>query len=152
LIPQVRANLVYCNTDAATTSDVMGIPGRITTVGGVARALINPRFGASRHTAQLLLWVKTRWKKVRACICISGSDEILTSSESIGFQIIRLQKPSTDVEEIIANLKKESTGSTTKSLIGVHVPGGIGIEPILYLFDDSVQKLVEKTIVLSDTL
>ena len=151
LIPQVRANLVTCNNAAKSTSDVLAIPGRITTVEGYARALMSPRFGTSKHTASLLLWVKSNWDKLRSCICIAGSEDIISLAKGAGFEVITLTRPTTKVEEIIENLK-EMKIKKPGEYVGINVPGGIGIEPILYLFGYDVEELAGRTLQIANKL
>ena len=43
--------------DAITINDVAGVPGRITTVNGKAKAFMKPDWGASSHMARLILEV-----------------------------------------------------------------------------------------------
>ncbi len=152
IIPQVRTNLVVCEEDAKSTSDVLAIPGRITTVEGYARVLVSPRFGASRHTAELLLWAKTKWEHLRSCICIAGNQQTVRMAEKHGFDIIKLENPDTDVEDIIKSVTERDVGNIVGEFIGIHVPGGIGVEPILYLFGKSVTRLVERTLLISENL
>ncbi len=142
LIPQVRANLVACDEDAKRVNQVAGVPGRITTIQGRARALLGPQFGASRHTAELLLWAKNTCTKTRACLCISGNEDIVTGIDEKKCMIVRLNVPAIEVNDIIQSIgsipKRSKTG-----FFGIHVPGGIGVEPILYLFGPSAFALVE---------
>jgi predicted fused transcriptional regulator/phosphomethylpyrimidine kinase/predicted transcriptional regulator len=151
LIPQVRANLVTCDHKAKSIGDVLAIPGRITIVEGRARALVNPRFGSSRHTASLLLWVKSNWDNLRSCICIAGSEEIISEAKAVKFNIIKLTKPTTKVEEIVENLMDLKI-SKPKGYVGIHVPGGFGIEPILYLFGYDVEELVDRILQIAKRL
>ena len=57
LIPEVRSNLVMAKKNAFTINDVAGVPGRITTVNGKAKAFMKPDWGASSHMARLILEV-----------------------------------------------------------------------------------------------
>jgi len=150
LIPQVRANLVACGTDARTYMDVAGVPGRITLVGGRAVALASPQFGASRHTANLLLWARSNWPSIQACLGISGTEEIVAAAEDRGFKLISLSIPASDPEAISNAAQKFIKGlKRTLQFVAIHVPGGIGIEPILYLFGKSAMGLANESIALS---
>ncbi|MGY5874854.1 MAG: thiamine-phosphate synthase family protein [Candidatus Thorarchaeota archaeon] len=149
LIPQVRANLVACGEDAKLVNQVVGVPGRITTIQGQARALLGPQFGASRHTAELLLWAKDTWIKTRACLCISGKEAIVTLVEEKKCKVVGLQDSAMEVKDIIKSIGSIPKSSKT-NFIGVHVPGGIGVEPILYLFGPSAVALVEFAIELCE--
>jgi predicted fused transcriptional regulator/phosphomethylpyrimidine kinase len=140
LVPQVRANLVAAPSDATTVSEVAGIPGRITLVEGVARAVVGPRFGASMHTAELLLQIKAKWPRYRSCLCLSGRDELIEVARKQGVKIVALSfsenKPSEIARSAIQGQPKRISG-----ILGIHVPGGVGVEPILYVFGKSAQEL-----------
>ncbi|MFW9955003.1 MAG: thiamine-phosphate synthase family protein [Candidatus Thorarchaeota archaeon] len=141
LVPQVRANLVACNKDASNISDVIGVPGRITLIEGKARALVGPRFGASKHMALLLLEVRKLWSDVFACLCLSGRSEIIEAAREEGVRIIGIKESQSD-PVMIAGLVRESKAKRRQGIAtGIHVPGGIGVEPILYLFAKSPLEL-----------
>jgi predicted fused transcriptional regulator/phosphomethylpyrimidine kinase/predicted transcriptional regulator len=150
LIPQVRANLVACGSDARTHMDVAGVPGRITLVNSRAVALTSPQFGASRHTANLLLWARSNWQSIQACLGISGTEEIVAAAEESGFRMISLSMPASD-PDAISNAAQKIAGGLKKTLqfVAIHVPGGFGVEPILYLFGPSAMGLATESIALS---
>jgi predicted fused transcriptional regulator/phosphomethylpyrimidine kinase len=153
LIPQVRANLVACGADANTYMDVAGVPGRITLVNGRVVALTVPQFGASKHTANLLLWARSNWPSLQACLGISGTKEIVTAAKENGFKMISLSMPATD-HDTISEAAQKFVRSLKKSLqyVAIHVPGGIGVEPILYLFGPNAVSLAQVSISLSTKL
>ncbi|MHA2423945.1 MAG: thiamine-phosphate synthase family protein [Candidatus Thorarchaeota archaeon] len=147
LVPQVRANLVVCDEDASSIADVAGIPGRITIIEGRAHVLQGPRFGASTHTASLLLEMKKSWSHVRACLCISGNSMVIKAAKSQKVRILQLDSSESDHTSIAKSAKAKMNKTTSKSAIGIHVPGGMGVEPILYVFGRSAKglgKLAEK--------
>ncbi|MHA3965051.1 MAG: thiamine-phosphate synthase family protein [Candidatus Thorarchaeota archaeon SMTZ1-45] len=152
IVPQVRANFVACNDQAETYKDVVGVPGRITIVEGRARALISPQFGASQHTAELLLHAKTIWKRARACLCVSGREDVVRVAARSGFKVLSIRDPESSSSKIAKSLKtaKQLPGPRTQ-FPAIHVPGGFGVEPILYLFGPSAKELSERCVRLSDT-
>jgi predicted fused transcriptional regulator/phosphomethylpyrimidine kinase/predicted transcriptional regulator len=141
LVPQVRANLVACDESASTISEVAGIPGRITIIEERARALVGPRFGASKHTASLLLRMKKSWFHIRACLCISGKSEVLKAAKLLRVKILELSNSETDHNQIAVSATKKLPKLRSKSKVGIHVPGGVGVEPILYVFGSSAAEL-----------
>ncbi len=144
LIPQVRANLVACHADAETIGDVLGVPGRIFLLNDRVTIHMGPQFGASRHTASLLLWAKKTFGKVRACVCIRGDDKVVKLAKKNGFSVIELNEASAEAQDIIdAAMTVLIRKRRYKELMALHVPGGIGIEPILYLFGPSATRLAE---------
>ncbi len=150
IVPQVRANLVVCGEDASSPEDVAGVPGRITVISGRARALMPPGFGTSQHTASLLLWAKSMAAEVRACFCISGEDCVLRAAKVLGLLVIELDESTLDVDTIASAVEdKLSSNFDIAERWAIHVPGGMGIEPILYLFGDSAVSLAETCVAIS---
>ncbi len=143
VMPQVRANLVTCGSGAKSVEDVAGVPGRITMVNGRPRAPLPPQFGASRHTAQLLLHAIARWPSVRSCLCVSGRDEVVRAAERTGFSVIRLRQPAVDPVEIASEIQNHRGLARKTKNPAVCIPGGIGVEPILYLFGADAASLCE---------
>jgi hypothetical protein len=153
IVPQVRANFVACNDSAETVKDVAGVPGRITIVDGYARALISPQFGASKHTAELLLHAKETWTRIRSCLCISGRKDVVQTATHIGFKVVSLSEPESAASMIIQSLKSTDQVPGRRTVYpAIHVPGGIGVEPILYLFGPGAKELSERSLTLSDSL
>ncbi len=152
IMPQVRANLVTCGKDAESLSDIAGIPGRITLVSGRARAVSGPQFGASRHTAGLLLWIRKTNPDIRACLCVSGKENVVDVARRTGFQILELDNPAVEVEEIADAAKSKLQKKKAANLISIHVPGGIGVEPILYLFGEDANSLTQLSIKMCEQL
>jgi len=76
LMPEVRVNLVYSMESASSPEDVAGIDGRITLVGGRAKAAGYPRFGASDHMARLIIEVRKYDRRYRAGINFAWTPEI----------------------------------------------------------------------------
>jgi len=151
IVPQVRANLVACTSDAKGIEDVAGVPGRITIIGGRAVAPIGPEFGASRHTGELLLSARDIWPKVRACLCVSGKNEVVKASSRAGFKVASLVESESDASKISESLRSmKKSVRTAASYPAIHVPGGFGVEPILYLFGDSATNLSQKCLIVSD--
>ena len=142
IMPQVRANLVACHETAESVRDVVSVPGRITLINGRAHALVSPQFGSSRHTATILLRVREGWSKVKACICVSGQDEVVKAAQQSDFIVIKHKIATTDAE-VIASQALVTSGRK-KGLPAIHVPGGVGVEPILYLFGETALQLATR--------
>ncbi len=153
IVPQVRANLVACNKTANSTEDVAGVPGRITIIDGRARALVSPQFGTSHHTAELLLDAKDTWTKIRSCLCVSGRETVVKFAKKIGFKVVSLHDPESTAKKIIKALKSvEKIPGMRTTYPAIHIPGGIGVEPILYLFGPNARELSVRCVNLSESL
>lgn len=143
IMPQVRANLVSCGDGATSTEDVAAVPGRITMIDDRARALVPPQFGASSHTAQILLSAIKKWPKVRSCFCISGREEVALAARRVGFSVLRLKEPAANSGTIGSAIQSGRGPPKNTVAPAVHIPGGIGVEPVLYLFSASASKLAD---------
>ena len=151
VVPQVRANLVACSSDVTRPEDVAGVPGRITVIEGRTRALIPPQYGASQHTAKILLQAKNLWSDTRACLCISGVNRIADNAAAVGILKLAIKRSETDAMKIMSSLSPSAIRRGRKSMFpAVQVPGGYGVEPILYLFGPSAVQVSKKGIELSD--
>ncbi len=141
VVPQVRANLVLAKEQAQTIDDVAGIPGRITAVNGRARILSSARFGASRHTADILLKMMNLSKDIRACICLSGSDYMSMATKELGILMTMINGDNDTSEAIMENAISAFDKQRISSPFAVHLTGAIGVEPIIYLFGTSASQL-----------
>lgn len=124
VMPQVRANLVSAEKTATRIDEVAGIPGRITLVHGKARALMNPQFGASKHTAKILLFAKSKWQYIQSCLCISGRTEIISMAKKSGFHVISIKESTNEAEKIIDAVRKELPEEKNLGHPAIYVPGG----------------------------
>ena len=96
LIPEVRSNLVMARKDASSIDDVVGVPGRITTVKGRPRAFMKPEFGASSHMARLILEVMKHDPKRRSAINLRYNQDIIEICEKLGLKVSfynRMEEP-----------------------------------------------------------
>ncbi len=151
LIPQVRTNLVMCDRSATTPSDVAGVPGRITVIGRQARALASPEFGASGHTARVLLAARTVWPAVFACLGVKATVDVINEARRSEFKIFEAPPEEYRNEDLSEFLKTLPIDRMCKSP-ALYVHGYIGIEPILYLFGESASTLVQHAVSLCDRL
>jgi len=66
LVPEVRVNIVYAPNGASDASEVLGVDGRITVVGGMPKASGPIRPGVSDHMARLLIETRRHDASIRA--------------------------------------------------------------------------------------
>ncbi len=96
LIPEVRSNLVMAKKNAFTINDVAGVPGRITTVNGKAKAFMKPDWGASSHMARLILEVMKYDPERRSAINLRYHPRLIELIKKLGLKISsynRLEEP-----------------------------------------------------------
>jgi predicted fused transcriptional regulator/phosphomethylpyrimidine kinase len=84
---------------------------------------------------------------------VSGSEKVVKNAAKAGFKIISMKDPESSSAKIVESLKTMSQlpGSRTP-YPAIHVPGGYGIEPILYLFGPSAREVGERSVKLSDVV
>lgn len=145
LIPQVRANLASCDASPKSIRDVISIPGRITLLKNRAHAVGAPEFGSSEHTAKILLWGNKIRDELHSCLCLSGESVVREAAEAAGFDIIQVQTAARSAEEIVEKSRPlVNTSDFDSEYPAIHVPGGVGVEPILYLFGPGPIPLAHK--------
>ena len=87
LIPEVRSNIVMAKENAQTVEDVAGIPGRITTVRGIPKAVSQPDFGASSHMARLVLSVMKHDPGKRSAMNIKYHPDLVEICHKLGLRV-----------------------------------------------------------------
>jgi hydroxymethylpyrimidine/phosphomethylpyrimidine kinase len=92
LLPEVGSNLVMALPDAKTTSDVVGLSGRIVRVGNRARLTGLPVLGGSEHVANVALTAMRTDPNVRAALNIRFSDDIVRKCRDLGLQVIEIDR------------------------------------------------------------
>jgi predicted fused transcriptional regulator/phosphomethylpyrimidine kinase len=86
LIPEVRSNLAMALADAKGPDEVVGIPGRITSVQGKVRAAAHPVLGGSRNTARIILGAQRELPFLRAAIELKYAAESVVVMEGMGLE------------------------------------------------------------------
>ncbi len=131
LSPQVRVNIALASNGAISSSDIAAFPGRLTPVGGKARPLSSPKFGASSHLSDLLLNLRQFNSNVSVIINLrwdSVISELLNDLKIISIKLNRKE------EDLLVN----SLPNETEALID---EGGYGFEPSLYIFGDDQRRV-----------
>jgi XRE family transcriptional regulator, thiamine biosynthesis regulator len=151
VMPEVSVNLACAAASAASPADVVAIPGRIVRVGGRAKALLPPEYGASRHLSRVLLLARKVMPDVRACINLRYDPKvgrILKRLRLRTAQIGDYVSPAGD--PTVEALKKLSQGRTPfDALVDT---GGNGVEPNLYLFATGAREAAILALRISDSL
>ena len=136
LSPQVRVNIAIATSDAIDSSGVAAFPGRLTPVGGKARPLSSPKFGASSHLSELLLDLRKFGSNSLVIINLRWDpiiSELLDNLDVNSTKLIR------DGDNLLIN----DEVLDAEALID---EGGYGFEPSLYIVghnQDRVCKIVE---------
>ncbi|WP_028845762.1 bifunctional hydroxymethylpyrimidine kinase/phosphomethylpyrimidine kinase [Thermodesulfatator atlanticus] len=106
LIPEVQTNLGYALPFAQKQEEVAAFPGRIVAFGQGAHPVGCPRFGASRHIANVILAAGKFNHEIRAAMNIRFREEFLEKAQKMGFTVGEFSRAD-EPREI-----KEKEGST----------------------------------------
>ncbi len=151
LIPEVRMNISGALPNAKNKQEIVGIDGRITIVNGFPHKCGDIKFGASDHTARLILSAKEFDKTINFVINLKFEQEwiqLISNHTDLRLQeITRDEQP----EEV-----KKKEFSTMQWLIKNNMDkygripdiiwdaGSIGKEPIIRLFGRNANEMIEK--------
>ena len=152
LVPEVRSNLVMARKNARTVDDVVGVPGRITTVNGHARAFMKPDWGASSHMARLVLEVMKHDPKKRSAINLRYIPDVIEICEKLGLKVSsynRMEEP----DEIRNQEGKTVSWGVEKAINRINgLPdviyhtGDWGKEPIITLIGKDAVEVAEMAV------
>ncbi len=87
LIPEVRSNIVMATEGAETIEQVVGIPGRITTINGLPKAFMEPDFMSSSHMARLVLSIMKYDPQKKSALNLKYEPILLEICEKLGLKI-----------------------------------------------------------------
>ena len=161
LIPQVLMNVCQCIPNAATIDDVAAFPGRITKVRGKTRALLPPEFGVSEHMAKILIQVNQLNSLVCSTVCMIYNTKILSILDQKSIPMLKLSNDeflkTFHLEELSKTIGSEAVkaffiSGKEKGIFAIVNEGGIGIEPITYLFATNTLKLIKFSSEIAKTL
>lgn len=140
LVPEVGMNIAYSTPAPASINDVIGLPGRIVKLNDRAEAVGMPCFGGSKHTATILIRASRYNKSLRACASIRYVDEYIEKLKALGFTVAESgpHKSLSEVIEAVEAIFKENS-----SVTAIADRGGLGIEPIIYVFAKDIAELIE---------
>ena len=155
IIPEVRSNIVMARENAQTIKDVAGIPGRITTVNGLPKAVSPPNFNASSHMARLILSVMKHDPEKRSALNIKYDPKLVEICQKLGLKVSsydRNQEPE-DVKKKEGSTISWGVEIAIKNLGAVpdviYHTGGWGKEPMIVLVGDGPEELAEMAVCLA---
>ncbi len=140
LIPEVRSNFAYALPSPRGPEDVAAVPGRITTAKGRVFAL-PPEFGASSFTAGILVELGKLAPGIRSVLNVRYGDDVEGAMTKAGFKVARVRSgglPEREAVKLIASPFK------TEAYDAVIDEGGLGVEPVVYIFGGNPFEVVDK--------
>ncbi|MFX1356670.1 MAG: bifunctional hydroxymethylpyrimidine kinase/phosphomethylpyrimidine kinase [Promethearchaeota archaeon] len=162
LIPEVRTNISGSLPNAINKEDIAGIDGRITIVNGYPKASGDIKFGASDHTARLLLSAKEYDNSINFVVNLRYEEkyikEIQTYTDLISYEFLRETQPDKvrmREHSTMQWLIKDSIDKFGNIPDIIWDKGAVGKEPIIRVFAKNSKEMIqkiEKIINLIDTI
>ncbi|ASJ10495.1 phosphomethylpyrimidine kinase [Thermococcus sp. P6] len=140
LIPEVRSNFAYAIPSPRDVDEIAAVPGRITTVKGKPFAL-PPEFGASHFTARLLVELAGIRPEVRSVLNVRYGRDVETALESSGLRVARVKTGGLSEDEAVTTIVSPFREGLYDAVID---EGGLGVEPLVYLFGRNPMEVVDK--------
>jgi predicted fused transcriptional regulator/phosphomethylpyrimidine kinase len=155
LIPEIRSNLVMCLALSEGPEDVVGVPGRITSVFGQPRAAARPALGGSHYTARIILAVRREMPNLRAALEIKYSADLVAVIEQMGLQAKSLEpvlSGAADPEARIAGMCQtfREVYSEEEKLSIAYTEGGHAREGAIILLGETAVDVARKAIVIAE--
>ncbi len=150
LVPETRINFVYSLPEPLSTQDVAGFPGRITMVNGELKAFCYPRFGASKHVANVVLTLNKVFPEIRSGINLKYDERFLEIARENGYKVLSFNRRK---EPESFKIKEGSTliWGVGEAIKNVREPpdiiydlGDVGKEPMIRLVGMDPFSVVEK--------
>jgi hydroxymethylpyrimidine/phosphomethylpyrimidine kinase len=158
LIPEVRSNLGYALSGAASYDDIAAFPGRISQIGEEIVVYKDPAFGASRHIARVILAATRHQPRLRAAMNIRFNPATLDACKKIGLEMAffdRRQEPK-DLKEREGSTLEWGTDRALLRFEGipdlVYDEGEVGKEPMIRILGTNPLEVAEKVIRIKQNL
>ena len=151
IMPEVSVNLACAAGDATSPREVVAIPGRIVKVKDRAKAMLPPEAGASVHMSRMLLLVRTKAPRLRACINLRYDARLGALLARSGIRALTLGKhPSRPAEDATVDSLDRKLRAGAAAFDAVVDEGGSGIEPNVYLFGTGAKEVARLAIKLAE--
>lgn len=142
LIPEVGANVAEVRPGGLHPMDVVAVPGRILRVLGAPKPGSEPRYGASRHLALVLVELHRRFPALRGAVVVRYDRRLVELAEA-EMRVARLPPragyepdPTASVVELVRRLAEPPDVLVDE--------GGYGVEPVVYFFGGTAVSAVSK--------
>jgi hypothetical protein len=141
LIPNVGTNIVAAKPGAQRITDVVGLTGAIVRANHRATAVGQPAYGGSKHTATILLMIMRVDPSKRAGIVIAYLDECIERLKKQGLRVV-FTGPHESPQRIYGDIQGELSKLKKGRVDVIADKGGIGLEPVVYIFGSSAGEAV----------
>jgi hydroxymethylpyrimidine/phosphomethylpyrimidine kinase len=151
IIPEVGCNIAMSLSDAASTSEVVALTGRIVKVNGAPQVVGDVEFGASSHVARIILTAMKYDSKSRSAVNISYSEELLDICRELDLSISSFSR-----EEEPEDTHTMDWGTTDSIERHGGVPdiiydkGGVGKESMIRVIGHSATEVAETAVKIAE--
>ena len=151
LIPEVGSQIAYALPYARTPAEVAGLKGRLVAYGPGVRAVGPPAFGATRHTAKVVLAAKRFDPAIRAAMPLAYSKKTLEACDQMGLKIGSFSRQE-EPQEIKGKEGSSLEWGTTRAFEEhgvvdvVYDLGEKGKEPIIRLLGRDPEQLADRAL------
>ena len=157
-IPECQTNFVFAKTNPKTTSDILGVAGRIVRVGDEITIAGNLEYGGSKHVATAVLTINSKFPKIRCAINIKYNQETLQklkkekklnikkydrSLEPQANKAIENRSIQWGIKSAITKNPSSAAAAATPPDVIYHT-GDIGKEPMIIVFGKTPQDVINK--------
>ena len=148
LIPETQSNLVYAIPNARRIEDVAGVNGRIVKAGNKTVPTSGIKFGASKHVASSVLEYMKTDQMIRSALNIKNEKAILNTCKklfTVSFYERNLEPrkiKETEGNSIPWGIKMALLKNPDADII--HHSGDVGKEPMIIIFGQGPQDVVDK--------
>lgn len=139
LIPEIGCQFVYITPENQSTANIAAFPGRIVKVKGRGQIVSPPEFGHGSILAFILSFFRTHNSPYRALISLKRTDIVLKQISS-HLRVVSTTEADKNWESTLKGL----VGNDISTIDILEDSGGIGFEPILYLFGTSPFNIVDR--------
>jgi hydroxymethylpyrimidine kinase / phosphomethylpyrimidine kinase / thiamine-phosphate diphosphorylase len=150
LVPEVQTNIGLALCNAKKHEDVLAIPGRIIKNGNEIFMGAEPKFGGSRHVANIVLTVMRHDPKKRAVMNIKYTDDLLKICKRLKFKIAFFDRADEPKKVRVREGSSLEWGTQNALTSYGSVPdiiydlGGIRKEEMIRVIADDMQSLLKK--------
>ena len=152
LIPEVQTNIGLGLSNAKRHEDVIAIPGRLIKNGEDIFTGARPRFGGSRHVANIVLTMMQHDPEKRAVMNIKYTDSLLQICKKLKFQIASFDR-SKEPKKVRVREGSSLEWGTEKAIITygsvpdiIYDLGGIRKEEMIRVLAKDIDSLIKKVL------
>jgi hypothetical protein len=140
LIPEIGMNITYAKPGAVETRNVVGVPGRIHSIGLYPRSVHPPEFGGSSHVARAVLSMMSFQPSLRSAISLRFDWKVVEICRELSLVVSsfdRAEEPlevkSVDGRTIQWGVEQAVKRSGEPPRV-IYDTGDMGKEPLIFLF------------------